>query len=562
MNAAAGASVRCATALLEGLVAAGLRDLVLCPGSRSAPLAYAAWRLEQAGRIRLHVRHDERAAAFLALGMGLGDPTRPAAVITTSGTAVANLHPAVLEASHAGVPLIAVSADRPSRLRGTWANQTSHLQSVVFGAAPRLTLDVAAPATGDDDECAAWTRVATDAWTAARGLSGGRTGPVHLNLAFDNPLTPGEVSSDPGEVSSRASESTDSSVVREHDGGPETVLGGEVPTVVVAGDGAGPIAGRIASEAGWPMLAEPSARAGHPGIPGYRLLLAAGFGADVRRVVVVGHPTLSRPVAGLLADPTVDLVHVVRHVDEPGPERSYQQVLADRVRVERGAGDPAWLRRWTEAGITVARVLDEVIDRFPGTGLHAMRDAVANVRSREVVVVAASNPVRDLDLLSHSLPQDVPVFANRGLAGIDGTLGTSTGVALATGARVRVLIGDLAFLHDAGSLVVPASEQGRAQVQVQVFNDDGGGIFATLEHGTRPDSFERIFGTPHGRDLAALGEALAPGAVTQLTTSRGQLRELNDALTDAVAAALDVAVRDVDSCVSQEAAEEAESASE
>ncbi|WP_322790234.1 thiamine pyrophosphate-binding protein, partial [Pseudokineococcus marinus] len=192
----------CAVAAVAALVSRGVRHVVLCPGSRSAPLAYALADAERAGDLVVHVRTDERAAAFTALGAGRATGV-PAAVVTTSGTAVANLHPAVLEAHHGGVPLLVLTADRPHALRGTWANQTSELQAGLFGAAVRLAVDLPAPPPGEDlgAAAAAWARAVAAAADAARGLPPlgedgepagppGRPGPAHVDLALADPLVP------------------------------------------------------------------------------------------------------------------------------------------------------------------------------------------------------------------------------------------------------------------------------------------------------------------------------------------------------------------------------------
>ncbi|MGL4178247.1 MAG: 2-succinyl-5-enolpyruvyl-6-hydroxy-3-cyclohexene-1-carboxylic-acid synthase, partial [Dermatophilaceae bacterium] len=187
-------STALATVLVDELVRGGVREVVLCPGSRSAPLAYAVLEAERAGRLRLHVRVDERSAGFLALGLakgflgqdGLAGP--PTAVVTTSGTAVANLHPAVLEAHHAGVPLVVVSADRPHELRGTGANQTT-TQPGLFGRATRFDADLPAPDCRPGQQ-ASWRSTVCRALAAASGVTGADPGPVHLNIALREPLVP------------------------------------------------------------------------------------------------------------------------------------------------------------------------------------------------------------------------------------------------------------------------------------------------------------------------------------------------------------------------------------
>ena len=320
-----GSSAASAAALVHALLARGVRDVVLCPGSRSAPLAYALEAAERAGRVRLHVRHDERTAAFVALGCAAADPSVPAAVVTTSGTAVANLHPAVMEAHHAGLPLLLLTADRPASLRGTWANQTTELQPEVFGRATRRTVVVEAGEVGD------WAALADEVVAAATGAAG-RPGPVHLDLGYDEPLVPAADDLVPPDPLPRPP-------VRERPTREATLLEQGPRTLVVAGAGAGPGARTLAEQAGWPLLAEPSsgAKGGPHRVGAYRLLLEnPSLADDVERVVVLGRPTLSRPVTRLLARDDVELVQVVAHADDVGPDREVRRVVGAVDRTARG----------------------------------------------------------------------------------------------------------------------------------------------------------------------------------------------------------------------------------
>ena len=525
-------AARAARVLVQELAAHGVRDVVLAPGSRSAPLAYALAeaalpddeRPAGAPAVRLHVRVDERDAAFLALGLARaaaaeGTP-RAVAVVTTSGTAVANLHPAVLEAHHAGAPLLLLTADRPHELRGTGANQTT-VQPGIFGAATRLEADVPAPSgrTGEDRDL---RHLLSRAVAAALGARTGDPGPVHLDLAYREPLVPGAepwpadgaagrvavlprpvaapVAADPG-VPARAD------------------LPG--PVVVVAGDGAGPDARRLAEAAGWPLLAEPSSGArGGPNAPAtYRVLLGdPDLGGRVRSVVLLGRPTLTRPVSALLARDDVDLT-VVAPAGSGWPDAGR---AADRVLTgvpaawfDDPADDPAWLGAWQRADAAAGAVVDAALDDDPAapptratpplTGPRAVRAVAEASLPADVLVVGSSNPVRDLDLVARWAEPPL-VLANRGLAGIDGMLSTAAGVALGLPRRrTRVLVGDLTFLHDVGGLLRLTTEP-EVDLQVVVLNDAGGSIFATLEHGApeRARTFERVFGTPHAVDVAAL----------------------------------------------------------
>ncbi|TNM69926.1 2-succinyl-5-enolpyruvyl-6-hydroxy-3-cyclohexene-1-carboxylic-acid synthase [Streptomyces sp. NP160] len=541
-----------ARVVVLALAQAGVREVVLCPGSRSAPLAYALHDADAAGLLRLHVRHDERAAAFTALGVGRATGL-PAAVVTTSGTAVANLHPAVLEAAESAVPLLVLSADRPHGVRGTWANQTTALQAGLFGAAARLALDLPVPGPREPlaRARATWAAGVADLVAAARGERGGRPGPVHGDLAFADPLVP-DVPWTPPALPALPAGSAPAAPSSALPAGSadEELAGGPERTVVVAGDGPpalGALARALAERCAWPLLAEPSsgARSGPGAVAAYRLLLdLPDLGGAVERVVAVGRPTLSRPVSALLARADVELVQLVAHPDDPGPGsgRRHRRVLVPPDQRDEhgddggGAAPTAWLRRWQRAGLAAQAVLDAVLDDEARagrlTGPLLAREVAAAARPGELLVTAASNAVRDLDLAAApwTVPASAPlVLAGRGLSGIDGTLSTAVGAALGAGAPTTALVGDLAALHDANGLLLPPGEPA-PDLRVVVLDDDGGGIFTGLEHGdpAHPDRsrvFERLFGTPHGRDLVALVGALGVPArrVTDLAGLRAAL---------------------------------------
>jgi len=504
-------SVEAAGRLIADLVAAGVRDVVLSPGSRSAPIAYVVAAAERDGRLRLHVRHDERSAAFLGLGIGRADPEHPAVVVTTSGSAVANLVPAAMEAHHGGVPLLLVTADRPLRLRGTWANQTSDSQGLLL-----QSIAYCADIDPVTSEGTPWL----DALVAAKGGTDRRPGPAHLNVCFDVPLQPPPdqrvrlpAASPPMETEAESPELASA----------ELALGPR--TVVVAGDGAGAEASALAELARWPLLAEPTsgARFGAARVDAYRLILP-GLADRVERVVVYGRPTLSRPVTSLLDDARVQVIQVVRHPDDLGPGRDVVRVGAVTV---TGSDDPAWLYEWAEAGLTRSMDAIETIDAWPVvTGLHVAQAIAAATRPDDALFVGSSNAVRDLDLVATELPPDALIVANRGLAGIDGAISTAAGVAIASGRPTRAYLGDLTLLHDINGLAIPAIERDRLRLQIVVANDDGGGIFATLEHANHPEAFERVFGTPVGADLASLCAGYG------VLHRKVQLAGLPDALAD------------------------------
>ncbi|HJQ06036.1 MAG TPA: 2-succinyl-5-enolpyruvyl-6-hydroxy-3-cyclohexene-1-carboxylic-acid synthase [Nocardioides sp.] len=473
-------SVDLASAVVDRLVAAGVTEVVLSPGSRNAPLAYAAWSAEQEGRLRLHVRIDERTAGFL--GLGLSKVGARAAVVCTSGTAVANLHPAALEAAHSGVPLVLLTADRPARLRGTGANQTTD-QVGIFGELV-ATHDVTSLADLPDLDA---------------------DGPLHLNLQLDAPLTPAALPVVPGElVENSAAEQPERQVRR------ETLTRGP-RTVVVAGDDSGAQARWLARAAGWPLIAEPTSgsRTGDGALRCGRLLLTTDLADRVERVVVFGRPNLSRPVTRLIERADVEAVVV----PAPGvwPLRPPACRQAGGVEwAEETPDDPAWLQEWHDRDRAIGRGIDRLLAEQPGLTAYDVAGAVSRaLPAGGLLVVGASNPIRDLDLMHRPPPvgEHRMLIANRGLAGIDGTVSTAIGAALGRPRTTRAfaLMGDLTFLHDGNGLLIGPDEP-RPDLTIVVPNDDGGSIFATLEQGA-PElapAFERVFGTPHRTDLASL----------------------------------------------------------
>jgi 2-succinyl-5-enolpyruvyl-6-hydroxy-3-cyclohexene-1-carboxylate synthase len=500
-----------AQVIVDELVRCGITDAVLCPGSRSAPLAFALHAADAAGRLRLHVRIDERTAGFLALGLALRSG-RPVPVATTSGTAVANLHPAVLEASHAGVPLLVLTADRPPQLIGTGANQTV-VQPGIFGDAVRLAL-TGAPAADPQRENGPWRAAVGRAVAAALGTP---PGPVHVNLPFAEPLVPDAGTAPEG----RAGGAPWTSVARTSVQAAPLPLDPAAPTLVIAG-------AHAAAEVrvwGLPVVAEPASGVWDAGLRAGPWLLAA-LPDDLRpvQVVVVGRPTLHRPVQRLLADPRVAGYALAdpagrSWTDVPGSVRAVGAA-------PRWAPSPDWTRRWLDADAAAAKALDDALDDpdAPG-GLRLARALVDALPGDALLVVGSSNPIRDVSLAA--VPRrDVTVLANRGVAGIDGTVSSALGAALAHGSagssgQSYALLGDLTLLHDTTGFVIGPDEP-RPDLTIVVLNDGGGGIFGLLEQGApeHAGSFERIFGTPHTVDLAALAAAtgLAHVRVDDLAT--------------------------------------------
>lgn len=478
MMSDANPSTTTARALVDALIFHGVQHVVLSPGSRSAPLAYALARAGSRGRIEVHVRIDERVAAFTALGLARFGP---AAVVTTSGTAAANLHPALLEARHSGLGLLAITADRPHELRGVGANQTTD-QLHMFG--PHIPA-VEIPA--GSSRAAIGNRVARILALAEGAF--GPPGPVHVNIAFRDPLVPdADPGPSPGEEEDPASTGPRVRVRRASTGSGEVDL--SVPSVVVAGDGAGERAAEFAAGTGLPLLAEPSsgARTGSSAIGPYQRLLPHLAG-EVEQVIVFGRPTLSRPVSALLA--RAERVTVVAdHPEWVDLRGRAEQIVADVSAA--GSGDPRWLERWREQERAVMGTEAAQAGLAPRVLAHALG------RGQAQAMIGSSMAIRHADI--HGPVGEAytraPVYAARGLAGIDGTIATASGIALASG-PIRVIAGDLTFAHDVGALALGPAERA-PELQIVVLNDGGGGIFANLEHGQEQyaATFDRFFATP------------------------------------------------------------------
>ncbi|KAA5830536.1 2-succinyl-5-enolpyruvyl-6-hydroxy-3-cyclohexene-1-carboxylic-acid synthase [Saccharopolyspora hirsuta] len=543
-------STALATSIVDELVRCGVRDAVLCPGSRNAPLAFALHAADTARLLRLHVRIDERSAAFLALGIAMR-AQRPVPVVCTSGTAAANLHPAVLEADRSGTPLLAITADRPVELRDTGAGQTVD-QHRLFGTAVRHFAEISAGAAAPRCRSTVDRVVA-----AALGSLSGSPGPVQLNVPLRDPLVPDHPGGDPGRPAGAPWCAVPT-------GGEFTAplpLDPAAPTLVVAGQGGtGPVPPQL------PVLAEPGSPLWSRSLRSGPLLLPAALDGRAPRllpeqVVVLGRPTLHRSVQRLLADDRVAVFAVppvssgrIRPLwtDVPGSVRAVGGVPAN------WSPEPGFGAAWQKADRMACRALDSALGsgaRMSGPVLA--RALLAAVPSGSQVFAGPSNAIRDLALGAEPRA-DVEVLANRGVAGIDGVVSTAIGAALVHPGPSYALLGDLTFLHDSNGLFAGPDEP-RPDLALVVANDDGGSIFALLEQGApaHAAAFERIFGTPQHADLrhvcAAAGVAhtrvgdlddlvgaLCSGGglrVVEVLVDRADRRALHEKLQNAVESA-------------------------
>jgi 2-succinyl-5-enolpyruvyl-6-hydroxy-3-cyclohexene-1-carboxylate synthase len=493
-----------AATVVDEWVRAGVVDAVVAPGSRSTPLALA---LDARAEVRVHVHVDERSAGFYALGLGLATG-QPAIVLTTSGTAAAELHPAVVEAHHAHVPLLACTADRPPELHDVGASQAID-QTHLFGRAARW---FAQPGVPDDRARGTWRSLAARAVAEARGASGA-PGPVHLNLAFREPLV-GEPDALPA---ARPGGRSWHSVERAAPGALDISdrVAGRRGIIVAGADAPGPLVVHGMAEAlGWPVVAD--ARSGCR-VPARTtvgacdaLLRAPAFAAAHRPDVVLrlGAPLTSRVLNEWLAATGADQVLAHPRHAWLDPERTAASVTASVTVARPVPSPPEWLDGWVEAEHTAQAAIASVLEGHPEPTEPGVARELLDILPRDaVLMVSSSMPVRDLEW--YARPREgVRVVANRGASGIDGIVSTALGIAAGTRGRPTVaLLGDLAFLHDAGGLLACGGRD--VDCTIVVVDNDGGGIFSFLPQAelVAPDRFETLFATPHGLDLAALATA-------------------------------------------------------
>jgi 2-succinyl-5-enolpyruvyl-6-hydroxy-3-cyclohexene-1-carboxylate synthase len=530
-------SLACAASLVDGLVAGGAKHACLSPGSRSTALALA---LARDPRVEVHVHLDERSSAFAALGIAKATG-RPAIVACTSGTAAAELLPAVVEASQSRTPLALLTADRPPRLRGTGANQTI-LQPGLFGVYVRTSADLPVPTTPGQE---AWWRQA--AREALEAMSGEPIGPVHLNCPFEEPLTPTEGVAMPAASDERFDWPTrpeaaldPDEIERLH----EAVSGAR--GAVLVGGWTGEISGEAgfwSAALGWPVLAEPTSGARRPeaSLAAGQGLLAASTWIDAHRpeiVIQFGAAPGSRATQAF-AEAAERLIVADRWHLDPDPERQATWRLAvdpdamrraltghplgesgmtlagdrlpDDEALRRGRIDPApshWRDAWNDADRVARATMDGLMDGWDEPfEPRVARDAAAWVPAGGTLFVGNSTPVRDLDLAM--APRDgLRVLANRGASGIDGLVSTAIGIATAGRGPTVALLGDLSLVHDAGALLWN-TDRG-VDLTLVVVNNDGGHVFSLLPQRVLPEHRE-LFVTPHGLDLGALSRAAGAG---------------------------------------------------
>ncbi len=497
----------CAT-LVDEWVRCGVRHAVIAPGSRSTPLAVA---LASRPDVAVHVVHDERVAAFVALGLGLDGI--PAALLCTSGTAAANFHPAVVEAGLSEVPMLVLTADRPPELRGVGAPQTID-QIELYGRAVRWFHDAPVP---DEADPATWRPLAQRAFAATSG------GPVHVNLPFREPLL-GDLGALPDPIGPPLPVPRGIAMSGPVDGDLNRQRG-----VIIAGgrSGVDPQAiDALAARLGWPLLADPlsGCRSSEHAISTFDSILRhPEFARDHAPEVVVriGPP----PASKVLSQWVVASGAPVLQVGGPGvvnPDHNVARFccMDDLAPLSGAAGTP-WMARWHHAEQRADGAISEYLAGRTLTEPGVARTLADNLDIATELVVASSMPVRDLEWFGGRRAR---AHANRGANGIDGTISTALGRAL-TGVPTVVWVGDIAFVHDSNALVAITGRD--VDFRIVVADNRGGGIFSFLPQATQltADRFEQLFGTPHDTDIDALAGAHGVPATTVATA---------DALVDAL----------------------------
>ncbi len=474
-------STSLARVVVRQLIEAGITDAVISPGSRNAPISLAMYAASEKGLLKLHIRIDERSAAYFALGLAKAS-SRPVPIVCTSGTAVANYHPAVLEAHHSNVPLLVLTADRPAILRRTGANQTTE-QARIFGNAVRYFADVSG-----------------GVFPLELPLDSLHRGPVHLNLQFEEPLLPDEDSNWLNEIKVAPR-------VKPTGKSAGTLKVNTTRGVLIIGHDRGGLTvaevSKIASDLEWPVISEDPLS--FPEAISHAALFLAS--PAIRKnlvpetVAVVGRTTLSRPINALIASAKTQIVIDPRMATVDTYRVADQRFIAAPKVVSKPA-DPDWHEQWRKLSLRTAKLVSEISNWSES----ALARELA-VELSGAVFIASSRPIRDLE--SFATPRTgIETFANRGLAGIDGNISTALGIATARPSATAI-IGDLAFLHDLTGLVGNTS----ANLRIIAINNDGGGIFSTLPQ-ANVAGFETVFGTPHGLDLEKIAAGLGISAKT------------------------------------------------
>ena len=485
-----------ARVIVRQIIEAGVTDVVISPGSRNAPLSLAFHQASVKGLIKLHVRIDERTAAFFALGIAKATG-RPVPIVCTSGTAVANYHPAVLEASHTNTPLLILTADRPASLRRTGANQTTE-QARIFGKVVRYFADVSG-----------------SVYPMELPFNSLQSGPVHLNIQFEEPLV--------GEKSDNwLNDLTITTPKIFNRKSPGTFYTKSTRGVLVIGHDRGGLSADsvkdFADQLGWPVITEDpltfEKAIAHASVFLTSKTISEDLAPDT--VVVIGRTTLSRSINGFIKTARKEIV-IDPRMATIDTDRMADQKFTQLPIVEVPAGDADYAEKWKKYSLRASKLISDI---STWSEQLIAREIGAGIPTGTALFISSSRPIRDLEGFA-SARSGVETFANRGLAGIDGNISTALGIASQRKETIAVL-GDLGFLHDLTGLI----HKEQINLKILVINNDGGGIFSTLaQRGV--DGFEDVFGTPHGLDIAAIAQSMGISAKT-ISSQKELMTELSD----------------------------------
>ncbi len=487
-----------ARSLLTQLIANGLTDLVIAPGSRNGPISLAALDAQDSGQLRVHTRVDERSAGFFALGIALLTK-QPVAVVVTSGTAGAHLLPAMIEAAENDSPLIAITADRPVKLVNTGANQTVE-QLNFFAAATKRVLDL-----DSEQDAPSWQTSLT------KFLADGVYGPIHLNARFKEPLLPTN-SWKPRLKKFRVPLQPVNKLVA------GSILNGK-KGVVIAGHGDSGHAAKIAAKLNWPIFAEPSSMCVSPNLIAHAPLTILSMAQEVEVVVTTGRAGLSRGINQLLSSKKVVSVNLPTRISNPAAilHSTGELELTDLEQF-----DSSWLDKWLNQGQKVSRLVQDTLTNAPLSALHVTNLLNNSLTQNDQIHLAASLSLRDFDYTLHGCVAG-SITANRGVNGIDGIISSSLGAASIWNQSAQhqsyALLGDIALVHDLSSLVIPSTDV-VPQLRLIVSSNNGGGVFSTIEQ-NGVAGFEQVFGTPHDLVIAEVLQAL--GIKTTVIKNKSEL---------------------------------------
>ena len=475
-----------ARVIVRQIIEAGVKDVVISPGSRNAPLSMAFHQASSKGLINLHVRIDERTAAFFALGIAKASG-RPVPIVCTSGTAVANYHPAVLEASHTNIPLLVLTADRPASMRKTGANQTTE-QARIFGKAVRYFADVSG-----------------SVYPMELPFNSLQSGPVHLNIQFEEPLVGDKSDNWLNDLTITTPKVFD----RKTSG---TFYTKSTRGVLVIGHDRGGLSAEavkdFAEKLGWPVIAEDPLTfknaISHASVFLTSKTIAEDLAPDT--VVVIGRTTLSRSINAFIKMARKEIV-IDPRMATVDSDRMADQKFTQPPAVEVQSADAEYAEKWKKYSLRAQKMVSEI---STWSEQLIAREIAAGVPTGTSLFISSSRPIRDLEGFA-AARSGVETFANRGLAGIDGNISTALGIASQRKETIAIL-GDLGFLHDLTGLI----HKEAINLKIFVINNDGGGIFSTLSQ-RGVDGFEAVFGTPHGLDPAAIASSMGIAAKTILT---------------------------------------------